>query len=143
VTGRRGESGQALVYVAVMMPLFLAIVGLAVDGGVVFNARRELQNVADSAARAGAMQVDVRAYRESAGDRVVLDTASAREVAASYLAGKDHRLTVQVTADPERVVVSVTRDVPTSFLRLVRIDSVRIGATAPAEVRFGIERGHR
>lgn len=140
---RRGERGQALVFAAVMLPLFFAVVGLAVDGGQVFNARRELQNVADTAARAGAMQIDQRVYRESAGQRVVLDAESARAIAASYLAGQRAGLEAQVSADPERVVVQVSREVPTSFLRLVRIDSVRIGATAPAEVRYGIERANR
>ena len=47
------QSGQAIVWVAVMMPFFLSVVGLAIDGGIVFSARRELQNVADSAACRG------------------------------------------------------------------------------------------
>ena len=51
---RSAHRGQAIVWTAVMLPLFLAIVGLAADGGLVFSARRELQNIADSAARAGA-----------------------------------------------------------------------------------------
>lgn len=140
---RRGERGQALVFAAVLLPLFIAVVGLAVDGGVVFNARRELQNVADSAARAGAMQIDQRAYRESAGQRIVLDPESARATAAAYLANQRGGLSADVAADPERVVVRVSRDVPTAFLRLVRIDSVRIGAVAPAELRYGIERANR
>ena len=58
-----GQAGQAIVWAAVMLPLFLAVVGLAIDGGVVFAARRELQNVADAGARPGAMQVDHGAYR--------------------------------------------------------------------------------
>jgi Flp pilus assembly protein TadG len=142
MTGRRGEVGQALVFVAVMLPLFLAVVGLVVDGGVVWAARRELQNVADSAARAGAMQIDLRAYRDSSGERVVLDPTSARETAVSYLAGTPD-LSATVQADQQRVVVTVSRDVRLSFLQIVGFDRVRIGAVAPAEVRFGIERGNR
>ena len=142
--GRGGESGQALVWAAVMLPfLFIPIVGLTVDGGIVFDARRELQNAADAAARAGAMQVDVRTYRESAGTRVVLDQASARQIASEYLAGHSPGLSGSVATDAQRVVVEVSRDVPTSFLRIVGVNTVRIGASAPAEVRFGIERGNR
>jgi Flp pilus assembly protein TadG len=141
VTPRRGEGGQALVYVAVMLPLFLAIVGLAVDGGVVWGARRELQNVADTAARAGAMQIDVVAYRQSAGELIVLDPTSARETAASYLAGTPG-LSAQIQADQRRVVVAVRREVRLSFLRIVGLQTVQIGAVAPAEVRFGIEQGN-
>jgi Flp pilus assembly protein TadG len=140
---RWDERGQALALAAVMMPLFVAIVGLALDGALVFNARRVLQDAADGAARAGAMQIDQRAYRESFGERVVLDPASAREVAAAYLADGPAGLSAEVAADPERVVVRVSRDVPTAFLRIVRIDSVRIGAVAPAELRYGVEQANR
>ena len=59
--------GSAVVWVAVTLPLFVSLVGLAIDGGVVFDARRELQSVADGAARAGAMQLDETAYRTTAG----------------------------------------------------------------------------
>lgn len=140
---RRGERGQAIVWAAVMLPLFLAIVGLALDGGLVFSHRRNLQNVADAAARAGAMQIDQRIYRESLGERVVLDPASAREVAGSYVAAQGNGVAAEIAADPDRVVVRVSREVPTSFLRMVGFDRVRIDAVAPAEVRYGIERANR
>jgi len=141
VRPRRGEAGQALVYVAVMLPLFLAIVGLAVDGGVVWGARRELQNVADTAARAGAMQIDLGAYRQSAGEVIVLDPTSARETAAGYLADTPG-LVAEVQADQQRVVVTVSREVRLTFLRIVGLETVRIDAVAPAGVRFGIEQGN-
>lgn len=137
------DLGQAIVWVAVMLPLFLSVIGLTIDGGFVFSARRALQNVADSAARAGAMQVDERAYRESSGQRVVLDVEAAREVAAAYVATQRGGLTAGVQAEPQRVVVQVAREVPTSFLRLVGIQSAHVTATASAEVRYGIERGNR
>ena len=137
------ERGQVIVWVAVMLPLFLSIIGLTIDGGLVFSARRELQNAADSAARAGAMQVDERAYRESGGERVVLDESSARRVAAEYLGGTGAGLDASVATESQRVVVEVSREVPTSFMRLAGISRVRISATAPAELRYGIEQGNR
>jgi hypothetical protein len=140
---RRGESGQALVLAVALMPLFLAVVGLAVDGAVVFNARRELQNAADAAARAGAMQVDTRVYRDSAGAIVVLDQESARRAAGEYLGDHDEGVSAEVATEPERVVVRVSREVPVAFLRIVGIGSVRIAAVAPAEPRWGVERGNR
>jgi Flp pilus assembly protein TadG len=126
-----------------MLPLFLSIVGLAIDGGLVFAARREAQNAADAAARAGAMQIDERAYRESGGTRVVLDAGRARATAAEYLAGYSPRLTASVAAEPERLVVQVSRDVSTSFVRLAGIDTVRIVASATGAARPGIEGGGR
>lgn len=134
------QPGQVIVWVAVMFPLFLAIVGLALDGGLVFNAHRELQNLADGAARAGAMQIDQQVYRESSGATVVLDPDQARQVAAAYAADQGKGFAATVDADTQRVGVRLDRDVPLSFLRLVGIDQVRITATAPAEVRHGIER---
>ncbi|MDA8216728.1 MAG: pilus assembly protein TadG-related protein [Dehalococcoidales bacterium] len=137
------QSGQAIVWMAVMMPFFLSVVGLAIDGGIVFSTRRELQNVADSAARAGAMQIDQRVYRDSSGATVVLDASAARQVAGEYLASQGSGLAAMVTAEPQRVVVQVSREVPTGFLRLVGIETVRISAVALADVRYGIDQANR
>ena len=139
VPGGEKQLGQVILWVAVMLPLFLSVIGLAVDGGLVFSARRELQNVADSAARAGAMQVDQQAYRDSSGRTVVLDAVAARQIAAEYVASQETGLTATISVEPQRVVVQVSREAPTSFLRLVGIDTVRITATAPAEMRYGVE----
>lgn len=135
-------AGQAIVWVAVMLPFFLSVIGLTIDGGIVFSARRELQNVADGAARAGAMQVDQRVYRETAGTKMVLSTQDARQVAATYVAGQSSQIQGLVGADPQQVTVRVQRQVPTSFLRLVGLNTVEIAATATARVRYGIERAN-
>jgi Flp pilus assembly protein TadG len=137
------QRGQMLVWTAVMLPLFLSVVGLSIDGGIVFAARRELQNAADAAARAGAMQIDEALYRESSGATVALDRGRARAVAAEYLSGRGNSLTASITVEPERLVVQVSREVPTGFVRLVGIRSVAIAASASGEVRHGIERGSR
>jgi len=136
---RRAESGQALVWVAVMLPLFLSVIGLSIDAGTVFDARRELQNVADSAARAGAMQIDQNTYRASSGATVVLDPSAAHTAAAQYVQSQGAGFSVAIDVAPQRVVVQVSRSVPTSFLRLVGVGTVRISATAPAAPRFGIQ----
>ena len=41
----------------------------------------------------------------------------------------------------QRVVVTVTRSVPTSFLRIVGLSVMRVSATATAEVQHGIAEG--
>jgi Flp pilus assembly protein TadG len=120
-----------------MMPLFLSIVGVAIDGGLAFEARRDLQNLADGAARAGVMQVDGAVYRDSGGQRLVLDQPGAREAAATYLNGRPG-LSATIRTDERRVLVSVRRDVPLTFLRIAGFERVRIEATAPAEVRVGV-----
>lgn len=137
----RAEKAQAIVWVAVMLPLFLSVIGLAIDGGIAFDARRELQNVADGAARAGAMQIDQNVYRASAGASVVLDVNSARQAAAAYVAGQGKDLSATITVSPRRIEVRVRRSEPTSFLRIVGLDSIPMAATATGEVQHGISRG--
>jgi Flp pilus assembly protein TadG len=139
----RLEAGSALVWVAVTLPLFVSLVGLAIDGGVVFNARRELQNVADAAARAGAMQIDEGVYRASSGATVVLAAGRAEAAAWDYLEANGSRQTADVRASSDRVVVTLTTTVSTAFLRLVGVTSVPVEATAPAEVRYGVDRANR
>ena len=138
----RSQRGAAMVWLAVMLPFFLSICGLAVDGGAIFKARRDLQDVADSAARAGAMQIDQNVYRASSGSSIVIDTSAARATAGDYLTQAPD-IDAEVAADQQRVTVQVHRKVPTAFLRIVHIDSAQIGATAVALPRHGIQQEQR
>ena len=122
-----------------MLPLFLSIVGLAIDGGIVFGARRELQNVADSAARAGAMQIDPGATARAVG----APSCSTRRPRGGWrpsMQKPGSELEVRIEVDPSRVRVEAARDAPTSFLRLIGIGTVQVSAATTAEVRHGIER---
>lgn len=141
MTGGGHQRGQAVVWVAVMLPFFLAIVGLAIDGGLVWNAERELQSVADGAARAGAEALDTDAYYASNGRTVALDPTAARQQATQYLAREVHGGTWSVAADGREVVVQVRRSVPTGFVRVIGIDAVPLAATAKAETRYGVSSG--
>src|SRR5262244_3171517 len=83
--GRRMRA-QATVFLVAMMPLFLAVIGLALDGGQMFAQRTELQAIADTSARAGAVQLDTgRMYREGTGV-VFLSPADAEAAARDYAA---------------------------------------------------------
>jgi Flp pilus assembly protein TadG len=135
----KSRRGQAVVWVAVFLPFFLAIVGLAIDGGVAFTARVSLQGIADGAARAGAMQVDLPTYR--ATGVVALDTGSARDVARDYVARQNPALAPQIDVAERTVTVRVHETVATSFLRIVGIQTMQVGATATAEAQHGIEAG--
>ena len=77
-----------MILVAILMVGMVAVVGLVTDGGMVFTQRRDLQNVADAAALAGAAQIDQDTYRASAGEIVVLDQAAAYTAAVTYLDGE-------------------------------------------------------
>ncbi|MCC6178020.1 MAG: hypothetical protein IT305_22185 [Chloroflexi bacterium] len=131
-----GEEGQVLVMVALMMVGVVSVVGLVSDGGLVFAQRRDLQNVADAAAAAGAMQIDEAAYR-STGE-VVIDEQLARDAAVLYL-DAEGGLDYVVSVLPGRVEVSVSRRATTGFLRVIGIDGVEVSASASAEPRYGVE----
>jgi len=129
------ESGQIIVLVAILMIGLVAVVGLVTDGGLVFSQRRDLQNAADAAALAGAMQIDENAYRASGA--VVLDERAAREAAVEYLEAEGD-MSYSVVVRPARVEVSVSRQASTGFLRVVGIDGFEISAGASAAPRHGV-----
>jgi Flp pilus assembly protein TadG len=52
------ERGQTIILAALCVPLLLGFVALAVDAGLMFRAEREMQTAADSAAIAGAEEVN-------------------------------------------------------------------------------------
>ena len=129
------ERGQVMVFVAILMTGLISVVGLVTDGGIVFSQRRDLQNAADAAALAGAMQIDESAYRSSG--QVVLDERAAREVAMQYLQDEGD-LDYSVQVSPTGVEVSVSRQASTSFLRIVGINGVDISARSSASPRHGV-----
>jgi Flp pilus assembly protein TadG len=50
---RAKQSGQALVFIALSIVVIVAMVGLAIDGGAMYNDRRTAQNGTDASAMAG------------------------------------------------------------------------------------------
>src|SRR5919106_418235 len=93
----REESGAVAPLVALMLLGLLAMAALVVDGGVLFAARRDLQGLADGAARAGAMAVDVETLRET--EEVRLEPEEAEAVASGYLQAAGFGGSSSVSAD--------------------------------------------
>ncbi len=144
----RRSSAQALVWFTLALPLFLSIAGLAIDGGVLLASRRQLQSVADGAARAGATRLDVDQLRSSGGAEVRLDPTLARQATSTYLAERLPREldweaapTTSVDISQRRVHVVIQGTLRTAFLRVVHIDSVPVTASAFADVQYGIHTG--
>jgi Flp pilus assembly protein TadG len=133
-----------LVFLAVALPAFVAMVGLAIDGALLLTARRELQSVVDGAARAGATRIDLDALRGPRAE-IKLDQARARATTLGYL---DESLATDVawqappTAHVEvgrlRVSVAVNGELRTAFLRAVGVDRVPLAASSDADVQFGV-----
>jgi len=123
-----------------MLPFFLALIGLAIDGAAVFAARRGCQAVADGAARAGAMELDIALYRRSDGDQALLDPALAGRAAVDYL-GLRGWPDAAVAAEPHGVTVIAGQTVPLGLMRLFGHGSVRVTAVGYAVPYHGIGDG--
>ena len=133
----RGESGAVLPLTAVMLLGLLAVAALVVDGGVLFAARRDLQGLADGAARAGAMAIDQGVLRETGAVR--LDPEAARAAAERYLAAGGFEGDVRIDADMLVVTVDLEEIRPTLMMGLLGVRTVTVAAHAVARPRVGIE----
>ena len=133
----RGERGAVAPLVAMMLLGLLALAALVIDGGLLFAERRDLQGLADGAARAGAMAVDEDVLRETGAVR--LDPAAAQAAAERYLetAGVDG--TVRIDADTLSVTVDLQERRPTLMMGLLGVRTVDVAAHAVARPRVGIE----
>ncbi len=132
----REESGSVAPLVAVMLIGLLAVTALVVDGGVLFAARRDLQGLADGAARAGAMAVDVAKLRQT--ERVRLDPAGAEAAARQYLDAAGFTGTSTIHADILSVTVHLSETRSTVMMGLLGVRGVRVEADAVARPRTGI-----
>jgi len=142
--GRRYPA-QALCFVVVALPVFLAIAGLAIDTTLLMLERRELQSAVDGAARAGATRVDMERLRASGGSDVQLDIDRARSAGHAYL---EQTLTSavawrsaprwQVDVTRTQVHISVVGTLHTVFLRVVGMDQVPVAAISDASIEYGV-----
>lgn len=133
------EKGQASVLLVGIVAVGLAFAGLAVDGTRLFTARRDLHNIADSAALAGASALDEAQFRASDGADVRLDRVAARGAVDAVLResnlASDTRVEVQI--DATRIEVRLERPVTLTFLRVLGARSQAIGAHATASPKTG------
>src|SRR5205814_10273186 len=132
--GRR-QPAQVVVWVVLMMPFFLAIAGLMIDSGQLLDARREAQNLADAASRVAATQIDMQVLHQSG--KVQLDQGKARQAALDCLRDHEHGSGWQPANVPRSATVAsvtVSRRVPTTFLRIINVQSLAtVSATGTAQ----------
>ena len=122
---RTNDSGQATAFLIVMAAALLLLVAFVFDiGGALAERNRTLQ-IAQEAARAGAQQIDLAAYRDDG--TVSLDPAAATSAAEAFLTDTG----VQGTATVEDDVVTVTAQVSYTF-RLLPLGARTASGTAGA-----------
>jgi hypothetical protein len=102
-------------------------------GGALFAARAHGYDLAQSAARAGAQQIDTATYRNSGILR--LDPARATQAAEQFLAAAGATGTVQVNA--ARITVTATSHQATPMLQPFGITTITVTSTASATPTTG------
>ena len=130
--GRRtdAERGAISVFLAVLVPGLLLIIGLAVDGGAKVAATQRANAIADEAARAGGQALDVSS---ALAGQVRVDPAAAVAAAEGYLARNDVSGAVTVV-DGDTLQVTTTITEPTAFLGLVGITEFTVEGTGTADL---------
>lgn len=137
VTGRQAtarERGQVTAFLVIAITGLLALVGLVLDGGLALSAKVEAIGIAQEAARAGAQQLDLAAYR--ADGTLTLDPAAASAAAHAYLDASGAAGNVNVIGDT--VTVTVTATQPTQLLQLVGVNTLTVDGSGSAQPRRGI-----
>jgi Flp pilus assembly protein TadG len=130
---RAGERGQILVVFTLSIVVVLAMIGLALDAGSTFNARREQQNAADMAALAAANH-----YLINNDEPAAIALAEAIATENGFTNGVDSA-TVGVGVDTSNGVI-VTVDIGdqhrNAFLGVVGMSTWGVAATARAQAGF-------
>ncbi len=127
------ERGAISMFLVVLVPGLLLIIGLAVDGGAKVAATQRANAIADEAARAGGEALDVSAALTG---QVRVDPAAAVSAARAYLARNDVPGVVTVVdGDTLRVTTTITE--PTTFLGLIGISTLTVEGSGTADLITG------
>ena len=128
-----GDAG--VIPVTMLIFGMIALLGAAalLGGGTIFAARTHGYDLAESAARAGAQQLDTAAYRDNGLLR--LDPARAAQAAKQFLAAAGATGTVDVTA--AGITVTATSRQATPMLGPFGITDITVTSTASATPATG------
>ncbi len=127
------ENGQMLIMVALCLPVLMGFVALAVDVGVMFHTKRQLQIAADAAAIGAALDYKFNGSLSSA-QQAGLNAASTNGV-TNGVNGATVAINMPPVDGPNAGVAGlieavVTQPNPTFFLSVLNTNSVTIGARA-------------
>lgn len=135
---RTDDRGSASAFVVGLVVALLVVAGLVSDAGRAINARVAAVDDAEQAARVGANQLALSTMRD--GNRPRIDAVRATSEVLDFLAARGYATSrASVSADVDAVTVTVRRDVPTTLLQLILIDSFAVEGTATARAAVGIE----
>lgn len=125
---RARDAGAVTVTMLVIGLIAVLFAAALLGGGGLFAAKARAYDLAQSAARAGAQQIDIAAYRNDGVLR--LDPVRAATAARRFLAAADATGQVSVTA--ARITVTATSVQDTPALEVFGHSAVRVTASASA-----------
>jgi hypothetical protein len=115
------ESGNVLILAALALICLLGIAGVALDGGLMYMTKSELQKVANAAVLSGAQELT---NKQENVEQVVQDILSAHHESSS-MAG------LQITMN-QKVGIDLSKSVKLTFLPLLGFNSANVEAHAAA-----------
>ncbi|MBQ0926685.1 pilus assembly protein TadG-related protein [Saccharopolyspora endophytica] len=131
------EHGRVTAFVVVITTACLLFAGLVLDGGLALAAKTQAIGHAQQAARAGAQELDLAAYR--AGGQPQLEPGKAQTAARRYLGAVG--ATGTVTADATTVRVHVDAQQRTQILGLIGLGEIPVSAEGQARPDQGTAGG--
>ncbi len=121
------QRGQMVVITALLVPVLLGLVGIALDAGLLISERTKLQRAADAAALAGAGGLP--------------DYSTATTMALQWSGENDYshgegstivNVTTNYDGDPDKIEVEIDSEASTVFLKIFGLNSVPVSARAVA-----------
>jgi Putative Flp pilus-assembly TadE/G-like len=109
----RGQATPWLIGAILVVILMLGLIG---DGMLLFAAHRRAELLAESAARAGARQIDSQLAFDNPHAPPQLDVAAAQTIARDYVLSQQPDAVVDTRADPDTILVTVHVQVPPTIL---------------------------
>lgn len=131
---RSDDSGHVTVFVVILVPAILAFCGLVFDGTLALAAKIRAIGEAQEAARAGAQEIDLAAYRTDGTLRLIPQQASA--AAGRFLTATGSSGTISVAGNTVTVTITVSQ--PTQLLGVIGIGSLTVTGSGQAQPQRGI-----
>lgn len=135
----RGERGQTIFFMLLIIPLFAIGAAIAIDSGVWYLHRRAHQNTADASALAGAQELLSRTNLNDMVNRATLAADNWKgfnnDPPADFANGTPTVLpncwgVPSYDGLPDGVTVDVSKDAPLLFMRAFKVAGFNIGAHA-------------
>jgi len=145
--GPRRERGGVAVWILMMLPVVMLFVGVTWDAGNLLALQREADNIAGSAARAGAQAVDEASiYASAAGrdGRAQMDTVQARiraETIGSAQGATDVVASFESAGGVPNEIITVTllREYEPTFLAVLGFGAIQVEGEATVRVRSSVQ----